>query len=94
MLNLPRAEREGTNKCSKLLSNLLSNQAESTSKTMKVLGNLLKDDGCSLNEQEKVVASKLLGQMANGMATYSKFTLLTIKQKTTKNSSIDYEHAI
>ena len=59
-----------------------------------MLGNLLKDDGCSLNEQEKVVASKLLGQMANGMATYSKFTLLTIKQKTTKNSSIDYEHAI
>ena len=75
MLNLPRAEREGNNKCSKLLSNILSNQAESTAKTMKVLGSLLKDDGCSLNEQEKVVAAKLLGQMTNGKSFVQKLWL-------------------
>jgi len=66
VLNLPKVDRDGNNKCSKLLSNILSNQAESTAKTMKVLGSLLKDDGCSLDEHEKYVASKLLGKMMNG----------------------------
>lgn len=66
MLNLPKSERQGEQKCSKLLSSILSNQAESTGKTMKVLGSLLKDDGCSLDNNEKQVAAKLMGQMMSG----------------------------
>jgi len=70
-MNLPTADKGAVNeggeiKCSKMLSQLLSNQAESTANTMKILGSLLKDDGCSLNSGEQQAAAKLMGKMMAG----------------------------
>ena len=53
-------------KCSKMLSQLLSNQAASTANTMKILSSLLKDDGCSLSSGEQQVAAKMMGKLMNG----------------------------
>ena len=73
-MNLPGSEKGGSAgvneggeiKCSKMLSQLLSNQAESTANTMKILGSLLKDDGCSLSTEEQQVAAKMMGKMMAG----------------------------
>lgn len=73
-MNLPGSEKGGSVggneggeiKCSKMLSQLLSNQAESTANTMKILGSLLKDDGCSLSTEEQQVAAKMMGKMMTG----------------------------
>ena len=73
-MNLPDKDKDegdekknqGEMKCSKMLSQLLSNQAESTANTMKILGSLLKDDGCSLSPEEQATAAKMMGKMMSG----------------------------